>query len=622
MRTGRSGRLATIFHPLIAGAPLPLPWIITPVPSTLPSGTSRPPLLDTETRDRYARLARAQLGATVAMISLTADANSPQAPETLLPPSWATTTGPFLGDAFRAVVLARDAPVVSRDVQQDPALRGLLTGPDERVGAFLGFPLRDNRDDPAGALCVMDDEPRDWTDADLQFLEDLAEVCSSDLRRRVEHARSREIQRLMTQNNRQSRLLLLLSDAFADAMTIDDVAEIAGRVATTGLGARYTGLALLGEDGTTLRYTSLAGFYPGVGEEWRTAHIDDDRPLSVVARTRKHLLFRDRDHLVEEFPGTAEVSRAVPGARVLLPLVASGHLLGVLTLVWDMPREFDDQSAAIKNALAGYTDQALDRARLLAERQSVARTLQAAMLSPLPTVAGMTLASIYEPAARSEEVGGDWYDALELPDGSLALMIGDVTGHDLAAAALMGQLRSMLRAFAWEHNEPPSTILSILDRTNTGTRLDATATATVARLTAEGTGQRLRWSSAGHPPPVVVRVDGTAEVLRGRNDLMLGVDPSVERRDHDEHLEPGDVLVLYTDGLVERRGEMLLDGLVRLTDALSSAVGVELADLPAMLVRDLVGDDLADDTAVLVIRVDGPAASTPAVGLLEAGALR
>lgn len=612
VRSGRSGP-AVDNHSV--------PSIPTP-PRSTGAGTSGPPLLDEETRDRYARLAQAQLGATVAMVSLTQDAHRPQVPETAVPPGWASVDAPFLGDTLRALVVERDAPVVSRDVLEDAELRDSLAGPDARVRAFLGFPLRDNRAHPTGALCIMDSEPRDWTDADLQFLEDLAEVCSSDLRRRVEHERSREIQRLMTQNNRQSRLLLLLSDAFADAVTIDDVAETAGRVATTGLGARYTGLALLSEDGTTLRYTSLDGFYPGVGEEWRTARLDDDRPLSAVARTRKHLIFRDSDHLVAQFPGTADVAREITGARVLLPLVTSGNLLGVLTLVWDMPRELDEQSAVIKNALAAYTAQALDRARLLAERQSVAQTLQAAMLSPLPTVAGVTLASIYEPAARSEEVGGDWYDALELPDGSLAVMIGDVTGHDLAAAALMGQLRSMLRAFAWEHNEPPSAILSILDRTNTGTRLDATATATVARLTTDGTGMLLRWSSAGHPPPVVVRVDGTAEVLKGRNDLMLGVDPTVERRDHEVHLDPGDVLVLYTDGLVERRGEMLLDGLERLTDALSSAVGVELCDLPAMLVRDLVGDELADDTAVLVIRVDDQPASLPAGASSEAAALR
>ncbi|MEP7762440.1 SpoIIE family protein phosphatase [Sanguibacter sp. 25GB23B1] len=563
-------------------------------------------LLDDAARDRYARLARAQLGATVSVVSLTADDGRPQAPVTHLPAGWASAVAPHLGDTVRALVVARDVPVVSRDVQHDPALRDLLAGPDALVGAVVGYPLRDTGSSPAGALCVMDTEPRDWTDAELQLVEDLAEVCSSDLRLRGEHARSREIQRLMTQTNRQSRLLLLLSDAFADAMTIDDVAQIAGRVATTGLGARYTGLALLSPDGTTLRYTSLDGFYAEVGEEWRTAHIDDDRPLSAVARTRKPMMFPDGDHMAREFPATATVVKSVPGARVMLPLVSSGKLLGALSLIWDMPRDFDEQSAAIKTALAGYTAQALDRARMLAERQGVARTLQAAMLSPLPTVHGVTLASIYEPAARTEEVGGDWYDAIELPDRSLAVMIGDVTGHDVAAAAVMGQLRSMLRAFAWEHNEPPSAILSILDKTNSGVRLDATGTAIVARLSEEDDGLRMRWSSAGHPPPVVLRADRSVEILQGRNDLMLGVEPSIGRHDHETHLAPGDVLVLYTDGLVERRGEMLRDGLGRLVATLEGSGDEDLADLPAALVRDLVGEGVADDVAVLLVRVDEP----------------
>lgn len=586
-------------------------WIITTVPSTPPSSPLLPgasasaaQLLDDVSRERYARLARAHLGAPVALVSLTTDADRSPSLATDVAAGWATTDGLHLGDTLRELVVGRDAPVVSRDVQRDPALRDLLSGPDERLGALVGFPLRDSGDSPVGSLCVMDAEPRDWTDADLRLVEDLAELCSSELRLRGEHARSREIQRLMTQTNRHSRLLLLLSDAFADAMTIDDVAQIAGRVATTGLGARYTGLALLSPDGTTLRYTSLDGFYDEVGEEWRTAHIDDARPISVVAKTRRPMMFPDGDHLVRAFPATAAVAKSVPGARVMMPLVSSGKLLGVLSLVWDMPRDFDEQSAAVKTALAGYTAQALDRARMLAERQGVARTLQAAMLSPLPRVHGVTLASIYEPAARTEEVGGDWYDAIELPDGSLSVMIGDVTGHDVAAAALMGQLRSMLRAFAWEHNQPPSAILSILDKTNSGVRLDATGTAIVARLSEEDGGIRMRWSSAGHPPPVVVRADRSVEVLQGRNDLMLGVEPSTGRRDHETHLEPGDVLVLYTDGLVERRGEMLRDGLDRLVVTLGSAQAADLADLPAVLVHDLVGEAVADDVAVLLVRVD------------------
>ncbi|WP_143556755.1 GAF domain-containing SpoIIE family protein phosphatase [Sanguibacter antarcticus] len=570
------------------------------MPSTSPSSprpgasASGAQLLDEETRERYARLARAQLGATAAVVSLTLDG------------------AVHLGGSVASLVVARDAPVVSRDLQHDPALRDLLSGPDAEVGALVALPLRSIGTVPIGALCVVDAGPRDWSDSDLELCADLADVCSSELRLRGEHARSREIQRLTTQTNRQSRLLLLLSDAFADAITIDDVATTAGRVATTGLGARYAGLALLDEDGMSLTYTSLDGFYDEIDENWRTAYIGDDRPLSLVALTRKPMMFTDSAEMVRKFPMTASVSHNVTGARGMLPLISSGKLLGVLTLVWDMPRVFDEQSRAIKTALAGYTAQALDRAQMLAARQGVARTLQAAMLSPLPTIQGVTFASIYEPAARTEEVGGDWYDAIELPDGSIAVMIGDVTGHDVAAAAVMGQLRSMLRAFAWEHNEPPSAILSILDKTNRGIKLDATGTAIVARLSHEGDGLRMRWSSAGHPPPVVARADGTVEILQGRNGLMLGVEPSITRHDHEVLLGPGDVLVLYTDGLVERRDEMFLDGLRRLVTTLESSGTVAFAELPSVLVRDLVGDALADDIAVLLVRVDAqPAVPAP-----------
>jgi len=565
------------------------------------------PSVDDETRERFARLARTRVGAPVSLVSLTSDPDGPLLAGADLPPGWASTTAPFLGDSFRRIVGARGTPVVVRDVTDDPTVRRRLDGPDQHVVAFAGFPVHDARSEPAGVLCVLDDQPHDWTETDLEVLEDLAALCSADLRRRAEHARAREIQRVMTQSNRQARLLLLLSDAFADAVTIADVAQIAGRVATTGLGARYTGLALLSEDGTSLRYTTMDGFPGDIEGWWQDCLVDDPhRPLAHVARTRTHLLFRDVDEMRARFPFTSPSVSRIRGARALMPLISSGELLGVLTLVWDLPRDFDDQSATIKAALGGYTAQALDRARLLAERQSVARTLQASMLSPLPTVEGVQITSIYEPAARTEDVGGDWYDAIELENGSLALMIGDVTGHDLAAAALMGQLRSMLRSFAWEHDEPPSYILALLDRANSGVRLEATGTAITACLDPAdepGGSRRFTWSSAGHPPPVVLRADGTVELLRARNDLMLGVYPTVARTDHETVLHQGDTLVLYTDGLVERRGEMLLDGIERLCRVLGSLAPLPFVDLPHALVQGLVADAVTDDTAVLVVRV-------------------
>lgn len=562
------------------------------------------PSLDDETRDRFARLVRTRLGAAVAMVSLDAASDRSQTTTWALPAGWDTDTVPFLGDSFRSVLLSRGMPLVVPDVAADTRLRDQLTGPDARVASYIGFPLGEPGETPVGVLCAMDAVPREWADDDLDFLEDLAAICSSELRLRAEHARAREIQRMMTQNSRKNRLLLLLSDAFADAVTIEDVAETAGRVAMTGLGVRHTSLALLSEDRQTLRYTVDNEYFGSLDQKWIEAAIDDDRPISHVARTRQTALFRDFAHMASEFPSIAAADPGNGGGRALLPLVSSGELLGVLALVWDMPRQFDEQSAPIKAALAGYTAQALDRARLLAERQSVSQRLQSAMLTPLPAVDGLQLSSVYEPAARGEQVGGDWYDAVPLHDGSLALMIGDVTGHDLEATILMGQLRSMLRAFAWEHDEPPSAVLSLLDRANQGIGLNATGTGITTRLcrTDEGS-YTVQWSSAGHPPPAILRAGGSVEVLRARNDLMLGVHPGITRHDHAALLHPGDTLVLYTDGLIERRGETILDGLDRLSEVLERRAGDDFGVLGRSLLDDMVGGVLDDDTALLLARV-------------------
>lgn len=248
----------------------------------------------------------------------------------------------------------------------------------------------------------------------------------------------------------------------------------------------------------------------------------------------------------------------------------------------------------------------LRQALELQRTRQTALTLQRALLTATPRVPGAELAAHYQPASRTAEIGGDWYDALLLPDGSVALTIGDIAGHDLEAATSMSQLRSMLRVIAFDQDESgtPADSLARLDRVASGLDIAPLVTAIHARLTPlPGGGWHAAWSNAGHPPPLLLPVAGQPRFLDGEGpDLPLCVDPSRPRTTCHHDLRTGDTLLLYTDGLIEVPGTDLTEGMGHLAAHAEEAQsdGVTLAALCARLLA--AADARRDDAAVLGFR--------------------
>jgi serine phosphatase RsbU (regulator of sigma subunit) len=215
----------------------------------------------------------------------------------------------------------------------------------------------------------------------------------------------------------------------------------------------------------------------------------------------------------------------------------------------------------------------------------------------------------YSPAVRAAQVGGDWYDAFLQPDGATMLVIGDVVGHDTVAAAAMGQLRGLLRGIAFRGGAGPAVVLGDLDRAVQGLEVHTLATAAIARFEQDDEQRRrgetvLRWSSAGHPPLMVLDPDGVVSVLgTERADLLLGIDPSTPRREYERVLSSGSTVLLYTDGLVEGRDEDLDSGIERLRGLFAELGRLCLADLCDGLVSRLRPGGSEDDVALVAIRL-------------------
>ncbi|MGY1735996.1 GAF domain-containing SpoIIE family protein phosphatase [Geodermatophilus sp. SYSU D00684] len=559
------------------------------------SGTDDPSGIADADFDRLVVLVRTLLDVPTALVTLVQPDRQVFPGAVGLPPEWQARRSTPLSHSFCQYVRATARPLVVRDAREVEVLAGNRAIDDLGVVAYCGVPLVGPDGEVAGAVCAIDSRPRDWTDTDVAVLTQVAGLAASELRLRALTRDAETARRAAERISEQTRLLLRFAETLADAVTLDDVAAAVTGAAAEALGTSWTCLALV--DPATRRLRLV----PGTPEDDVSLPLGAEVPPAVALTTGRAVFLPDPATAAARFPHARPPRPA--GASAHLPLPVAGALPGTLSLAWDEPHAFGPVEQGLVLALAQYTAQAVGRAVLLARQESVATTLQRALLGELPTPAGLELAARYLPSSAGAQVGGDWWDAFDDSDGATVLVIGDVNGHDVAAAASMGQLRAMLRGFAFEGGEPPARALDRLDAAVAGLRTGALATALVSRVDLGDDGGRvMSWSNAGHPPPLLRHADGRVEVLAPPPDLLVGLDATRARGTHRIALEPGSTVLLYTDGLVERRRTDLDDGIAQLTAAVAADGAGSLDDLLDRLLEGVRGST-DDDVALLAVRV-------------------
>ncbi len=292
-------------------------------------------------------------------------------------------------------------------------------------------------------------------------------------------------------------------------------------------------------------------------------------------------------------------------SAAIAPIRGLREVLGALTLGRsERPEKFTAADLALLEDITRRAGLALDNARLYQRQRKVAETMQRYLLPQLPRVPGLEMTSRYLPAPDASHVGGDWYDAFALAEDATALVIGDVSGHDLDAAAGMSQLRNVLRAYAWAQKEPPSRVVERVDRAVLSITDVSMATLVYATLTAGEDGQwELEWTIGGHPPPLLVTREGVARYLTEGGGLLLGTGTDRPRSDAAEILPLGSTLVLYTDGLVESPSHSIDDGLERLRRHAAALAHRPVETFTDELLSRARPADNDDDVALLALRI-------------------
>ena len=456
---------------------------------------------------------------------------------------------------------------------------------------------------PFGAVSLSFDERRDFDVEERTFLAAAVQQAAYML----ERARMFAAERAAAE--RQS-FLADAGDLLSRSLDLDAALDELARLAVDRF-ADWCGIELVDDSGG-LRNVAVAHRDPervALARELRERYpVDEtaDRGAAHVIRTGESELYSEiSEELLVQSARDAEHLRLVRelglASAMIVPLRAHGATLGALTLVSsESGRRYGAADLSLAEELARRAALAIDNALLYRREHEAAVTLQRALLpESLPDVPGLEFAARYEPAAPGLEVGGDWYEVVAREDGKLGIMIGDVAGRGIRAASTMGRLRPAVRGFVAD-GHPPAEVVRRLDTLiKESERPELTTVLHVLYDPRTGSGEYVR---AGHPPAMLRLPDGSVSELRGKGSPPLGILPEADFHVHPIQVPPGSLLLLYTDGLIERRGIDLEEALAGLREAVGGC-GASAAGCLDNLARAYGTDRVPDDVAMLAMSV-------------------
>jgi GAF domain-containing protein len=495
-----------------------------------------------------------------------------------------------------AAIEAREVLLPSREVftEQYPHLIGDLDAAGLQAVACL--PLTDELGGPLGALGFAFADPNPFDEVDLDSMRTIAALVGSNLERAAATER----------RTRQAEALQGLSEELAAAVTRPQIGEVVTRLVPEVVEA---GVAFLGfHDAATdaLDVFAFAGISAELTEKYESVPLSMSTPGTRAFSTNSTVVLADHDALVAAYPDLAEdMDKANVRAAIACPVRgAGGQPLGVLSIGWPAQIAADARLRAVVATICDLVGATAERAGLYEVEHGLVLALQQRLIGTLPEVDGVDIAARYDPASDIVGIGGDWYDAVALDDGSLVVIVGDVTGHGVEAVTAMAELQSLITGLV-RSGTPLGGIFSLA---STMLAAGGPCCATAQLLHVDARQRRLGYLNAGHPWALLRRPDGSIARLDEAGHEPIGL-PITPRPLHYVELQPGSMLLAYTDGLVERRQRAITDGIDLLGRHLARIdPGRPVAELLDELVAEArranngsVPED--DDVAAVLLRV-------------------
>jgi serine phosphatase RsbU (regulator of sigma subunit)/integral membrane sensor domain MASE1 len=513
------------------------------------------------------------------------------------------------GDAAAQVAIMPAEDTVDCDAPGPRAVRDRtavylddLNAPGTGVGSAAALPLL-TEVGILGYLGVWWAGPREATAVDREYLQSMAETTSRALERaRLRQAERREYARVET--------LADLTKLLAAALTSEAIGEVvADCLCAAPGGADAVCLGVMSQDGRRLVWITTAG---EVREQFPDLPVDAPTAATDAARTGCPVIIRTPAEYEQRYPGPETSATLADGSSWLTwPLWAGTAPVGAIGLMWRHPQQFEPGQLAFVAAVADLVAQALVRARVYADEHALAAVLQRAIVpTTAAVIPGLEIGASYRPTGTTQQIGGDWYDALALPGKRAYLAVGDVVGHGLAAAEDMTQLRNAGRTLAIAGYQPAGILEELARVTDWAT---SGKFATVAAAIIEPDISLVTYATAGHPPILIRRAKtGTVEIAppAAGPALCLPSDQDCPRYTQGQMgFDIGDILLMYTDGLIERRGDDLEDGIARVAARLRTwQPGASLGSLCDELIASLTVKPQLDDMCVLAVSRPGPTA--------------
>ncbi|MFE2969157.1 SpoIIE family protein phosphatase [Streptomyces sp. NPDC059340] len=393
--------------------------------------------------------------------------------------------------------------------------------------------------------------------------------------------------------------VLSLAGALTQAAGVDDVVQLVADEIAPAVGSKA--LVVLGSRSGRLHVLGHRGYADAhIVERWHGVPLSAQTPGTQALKTGVPAFFDSRQQLERLYPDRSATPDGM-AAWAYLPLIASGRPVGTCVLGYAEPHTFPADERAVLTSLCGLIAQALERALLYDAKLQLAHGLQAALLPhSLPSLPSIEAAARYLPATQGMEIGGDFYDLVPSA-GLAAAVIGDVQGHNVTAAGLMGQIRTAVRAYTTV-GQPPEEVMRSTNRLLIDLGAELFASCLYLRL--DPAREVAVMSRAGHPPPLLLRPDGRVRVLDLAGGPLLGIDAAATYPTTEVPLVPGSVLALYTDGLIESPGVDIEDALADLGRKLAEGGDLSLNALADRLVEQTgaVTQERLDDVALLLLR--------------------